>query len=78
MQKEPCFLYGPFDYNGRDADVLMTPALNPLCEGVVVNEMRASDFLSPFVRRFEDFRIAVETEDEVLRFPPIKEFKRML
>jgi len=78
MQKEPCFLYGPFDYDGRDADVLMTPALNPLCEGVVVNEMRASDFLSPFVRRFEDFRVAVETEDEVLRFPPIKEFKRML
>jgi hypothetical protein len=30
------------------------------------------------VRRFEDFRVAVETEDEVLRFPPIKEFKRML
>ena len=78
MQKQACFLYGPFDYDGRDADVLMTPALNPLCEGVVVNEMRASDFLSPFVRRFEEFRVAVETEDEVLRFPPIKEFKRML
>jgi len=78
MQKEPCFLYGPFDYDGRDADVLMTPALNPLCEGVVVNEMRASDFLSPFVRRFSEFRVAVETEDEVLRFPPIEEFRRML
>jgi metallophosphoesterase superfamily enzyme len=78
MQKQACFLYGPFDYDGRDADILMTPALNPLCEGVVVNEMRASDFLSPFVRRFSEFRVAVETEDEVLRFPPIKEFKRML
>ena len=76
MQKQACFLYGPFDR--RDANVLMTPALNPLCEGVVVNEMRASDFLSPFVRRFGEFRVVVETEDEVLRFPPIEEFKRML
>jgi len=76
MQKQACFLYGPFDR--KDADVLMTPALNPLCEGVVVNEMRASDFLSPFVRRFGEFRVVVETDDEVLRFPPIEEFKRML
>jgi putative SbcD/Mre11-related phosphoesterase len=76
MQKQECFLYGPFDR--RDANVLMTPALNPLCEGVVVNEMRASDFMSPFVRRFGDFRVAVETEGEVLRFPPLREFRRML
>ncbi len=90
MQKQACFLYGPFDFDGKvgkneddgevgqDADVLMTPALNPLCEGVVVNEMRASDFLSPFVRRFGEFRVAVETDGEVLRFPPIREFRRML
>lgn len=76
MQKQKCFLYGPFDR--RDADVLMTPALNPLCEGVVVNEMRASDFLSPFIGRFGGFRVAVETDGEVLRFPPIEEFRRML
>ncbi len=73
-QKEPCFLYGPFE----DASVAMTPALNPLCEGVVVNEMRASDFMSPFVRRFDDFRVAVEADGDVLRFPPIREFRRML
>lgn len=78
MQKQACFLYGPFNFDGWDANVLMTPALNPLCEGVVVNEMRASDFLSPFVRCFGDFRVVVETEDEVLRFPPISEFERML
>jgi len=76
MQKQDCFLYGPFDRS--DANVLVTPALNPICEGVVVNEMRASDFLSPFINHFDEFRVAVETEDEVLRFPPIREFRRML
>jgi putative SbcD/Mre11-related phosphoesterase len=76
MQKQKCFLYGPFDR--READVLVTPALNPLCEGVVVNEMRASDFLSPFIGSFDGFRVAVEAEGEVLRFPPIDEFRRML
>jgi putative SbcD/Mre11-related phosphoesterase len=73
-QKQPCFLHGPFE----DASVVVTPALNPLCEGVVVNEMRARDFMSPFVRDFDVFRVAVETEDDVLRFPPIEEFRRML
>lgn len=76
MQKQACFLYGPFDR--REAHVLVTPALNPLCEGVVVNEMRASDFLSPFIEGFDEFRVAVEADDEVLRFPPIREFRRML
>ena len=73
-QKQPCFLHGPHE----DASVVTTPALNPLCEGVVVNEMRARDFMSPFVRDFDAFRVAVETGDEVLRFPPIEEFRRML
>jgi putative SbcD/Mre11-related phosphoesterase len=73
-QKQPCFLHGPYE----DASVVMTPSLNPLCEGVVVNEMRARDFMSPFVRDFDPFRVAVETEDDVLRFPPIEEFRRML
>jgi len=73
-QKQPCFLHGPFE----GASVVMTPALSPLCEGVVVNEMRSHDFMSPFVRRFDEFRVAVETEDGVLRFPPIEEFRRML
>ncbi|MFW5984092.1 MAG: metallophosphoesterase [Halobacteria archaeon] len=73
-QKQACFLHGPYG----DASVVMTPALNPLCEGVVVNEMRARDFMSPFVRDFDAFRVAVETGDDVLRFPRIKEFRRML
>jgi putative SbcD/Mre11-related phosphoesterase len=73
-QKQPCYLYGPYE----DAYVVMMPALNPLCEGVVVNEMRSSDFMSPFVRRFGEFRVAVEADGEVLRFPPIREFRRML
>lgn len=75
LQKEPCFLYGPF----KNASVLMTPAFNPLCEGVVVNEMYASDFMSPFVREsLNAFRVVVETDDEVLRFPEMSEFRRML
>jgi len=73
-QKQSCFLHGPYE----DAAVVMTPALNPLCEGVVVNEMRAYDFMSPFVRDFDRFRVAVETQDEALRFPPIDDFRRML
>lgn len=73
-QKQACYLYGPYE----DANVVMTPALNPLCEGVVVNEMRSSDFMSPFVRRFGEFRVAVEADGKVLRFPPIREFRRML
>jgi putative SbcD/Mre11-related phosphoesterase len=73
-QKQPCFLHGPYE----GAEVVMTPALNPLCEGVVVNGMRARDFMSPFVRDFDAFRVAVEADDEVLRFPPIEEFRRML
>jgi len=75
LQKEPCFLYGPF----RGSSVLMTPVFNPLCEGVVVNEMYASDFMSPFVREsLNGFRVVVETDDEVLRFPEMGEFRRML
>lgn len=75
LQKEPCFLYGPF----RDSHVLMTPAFNPLCEGVVVNEMYASDLMSPFVREsLNAFRVVVETDEEVLRFPEMREFRRML
>jgi len=75
LQKEPCFLYGPF----RDSNALMTPAFNPLCEGVVVNEMYASDFMSPFVREsLNAFRVVVETDNEVLHFPEMSEFRRML
>jgi len=75
LQKEPCFLYGPFE----DSNVLMMPAFNPLCEGVVVNEMYASDFMSPFIREsLNAFRVVVETGDEVLRFPEMSEFRRML
>ncbi|MDY7081876.1 MAG: hypothetical protein SXQ77_05585 [Halobacteria archaeon] len=76
MQKTDCFLYGPFD----DSQVLMTPAFNPLCSGVVINRMYSRDFMSPFVRGdFGRFRVVVENEDgEVLRFPPLEEFREML
>ncbi|MDY6765084.1 MAG: metallophosphoesterase [Halobacteria archaeon] len=76
MQKRECFIYGPFE----DSDVLMTPAFNPLCQGVVINRMSARDFMSPFIRAdLDEFRVVVENEDgEVLRFPPLKEFRNML
>lgn len=75
MQKTKCYLYGPFD----DGDVLMTPAFNPLCRGVVVNKMESRDFMSPFIRGdFGEFRVMVESDDDVLRFPRIREFRDLM
>ncbi|MFW5929961.1 MAG: metallophosphoesterase [Halobacteriota archaeon] len=75
MQKTACYLYGPCG----DGRVLMTPAFNELCRGVVVNQMRASDFMSPFVRPpLDDFSVVVEVDGEVLWFPRIGEFRGLL
>lgn len=75
MQKTRCYLLGPF----RDAEVLMTPAFNPLVRGVVVNRMESRDFMSPFIRGdFGEFRVAVESDDGVLEFPRIREFRDMM
>lgn len=77
-KRHPCYLVGDAMY--RDADVLMLPAFNRLAAGVVVNEMRTSDFQSPLVTDADALRPVVYDSDshETLRFPPLGEFRRLL
>lgn len=76
--RRPCLLYGPGAYRGTD--VLMLPAFNRLAPGVVVNEMSGRDFQSPFVSRVGEFCPVVWDSDqsEMLSFPPLDEFRKML
>ncbi|WP_135851689.1 metallophosphoesterase [Halorussus salinus] len=76
--RHPCLLYGPEAYRG--GDVVMVPAFNRLAPGVAVNGMSARDFQSPLVRDADAFRPVVWDSDgeEVLSFPPLGEFRRML
>ena len=77
-QRRPCYLVGEAAHDG--ADVVMLPAFNRLLAGVRVNEMRATEFMSPLIRDADQFRPLVwdETAREVLDFPPLGEFRRML
>jgi hypothetical protein len=75
-QRHPCLLYGEGAY--RDGDLFVLPAFSPLAAGAVVNGMAASDFDSPLVRRVDALRPAVEEGDDVLVFPPLGEFRRLL
>jgi hypothetical protein len=74
----PCFLYGEGVYRG--ADVLMLPAFNRLAAGATVNGMDAGDAQSPLLTDVDAFRPLVYDDDaqEVLTFPPLGEFRRML
>jgi hypothetical protein len=76
--RRPCLLYGPEAYRG--GDVVMVPAFNRLAPGVAVDEMSARDFQSPLVRDADALRPVVwdSDSDEVLSFPPLGEFRRML
>jgi putative SbcD/Mre11-related phosphoesterase len=76
--RHPCLLYGPGTYRG--ADVLMLPAFNRLAPGTTVNGMRTTDFQSPLVTDADALRPLVwdEEADEVLSFPPLGQFRRLL
>ncbi|MFC7080858.1 metallophosphoesterase [Halorussus caseinilyticus] len=77
-KRHPCLLYGPGTFRG--ADVVMLPAFNRLAPGTTVNGMGARDFQSPVVTDADALRPVVwdsEGED-VLSFPPLGEFRRML
>ncbi|UPW02320.1 metallophosphoesterase [Halorussus gelatinilyticus] len=76
--RHPCLLYGPGAYRG--GDVLMVPAFNRLAPGATVNGMSARDFQSPLVTDADALRPVVwdSDGDEVLSFPPLGEFRRML
>lgn len=75
-QRHPCLLYGAGVYRG--ADLFVLPAFSALAAGVVVNEMRASEFDSPLVRRTDALRPVVEEGNEALPFPPLGAFRRLL
>jgi hypothetical protein len=77
-RRRPCFLYGEGVYRG--ADVVMLPAFNRLAAGAPVNGMDAGDAQSPLLTDVDAFRPLVYDEDvhEVLTFPPLGEFRRML
>jgi putative SbcD/Mre11-related phosphoesterase len=78
LKKEPCFLYGEKAWNGKD--VLVLPAFNPLCAGTTINGMDTWDFMSPFIRESDIglFRPVIAAGDEVLEFPPLREFRDIL
>jgi putative SbcD/Mre11-related phosphoesterase len=76
--RHPCLLYGPGTYRG--ADVLVLPAFNRLAPGTTVNGMWTSDFQSPVVTDADALRPVVWDDDsaEMLSFPPLGEFRRLL
>jgi putative SbcD/Mre11-related phosphoesterase len=77
-QRHPCYLHAPGHYDG--ADVLMLPTFSRVPAGMRINDMSASDFQSPFVKRANAFRPIVRDEaaDETHEFPPLGEFRHHL
>jgi putative SbcD/Mre11-related phosphoesterase len=78
LKKEPCFLYGERAWHGKD--VLVLPAFNPLCSGTTINGMDSWDFMSPFLKESDigNYRPILCAGDDVLEFPPLKEFRDIL
>ncbi|WP_436900882.1 metallophosphoesterase [Halovenus halobia] len=77
-QRRPCVLAGEDVYNG--ADVIMLPSFNDFVRGVRVNDMRASEFMSPLVTDADAFAPIVRDRDarETLEFPPLGAFRHRL
>jgi putative SbcD/Mre11-related phosphoesterase len=78
LKKEPCYLYGEKVWHGKD--ILVLPAFNPLCSGTTINGMASWDFMSPFIRDSDigQYRPVITAGDEVLEFPPLKDFRDIL
>lgn len=77
-RRRPCYLAAEGVYRG--ADVVLLPAFNRLLQGVEVNGMAASDFMSPLVSDADAFAPVVRDEagDETLAFPSLGEFRHRL
>jgi putative SbcD/Mre11-related phosphoesterase len=77
-ERHPCLLYGAGVYRG--ADLFVLPAFSSLAPGTAVNGARARDFQTPLVRDAGALRPVVEDADagEALRFPPLRELRRLL
>ncbi|MDD1676980.1 MAG: metallophosphoesterase [Methanomicrobiales archaeon] len=71
MAREPCFLFGERVCDRHD--LLILPAFNPLCQGVVVNSLRCGELLAPMLRSIDpaDLQPVVEHAGEVFLFPPL-------
>ena len=70
-RRRACYLVGENCYRG--SDVVVLPAFNRLLAGVVVNEMRAGEFMSPLITDADAFSPVVVDEegDETLAFPDL-------
>ena len=68
-RRRACYLVGEDCYRG--SDVIVLPAFNRLLSGVVVNEMRAGEFMSPLITDADALSPEVIDEDggETLSFP---------
>jgi putative SbcD/Mre11-related phosphoesterase len=77
MAREPCFLLGRGVLGGQDLVVL--PAFNPLCRGVVVNSLRRGEFLSPALVAVdpEDLCPVVPCAGEVFSFPSLGVLRKL-
>lgn len=77
-RKRQCALVGEGVYRG--ADVIVLPTFNRLVSGVEINQLTASDFMSPLVTDLDAFAPLVRDEaaNETLSFPPLGEFRHRL
>ena len=68
-RRRACYLVGENCYRG--SDVIVLPAFNRLLSGVVVNEMRAGEFMSPLITDVDALSPEVIDEDGggTLSFP---------
>ena len=76
--RRPCYLYGESQYQKQP--LLMLPAFNRLSAGVEVNQLRTSEFQSPFITNAAALQPIVYDKEsqETLRFPPLAAFRRLL
>jgi metallophosphoesterase superfamily enzyme len=76
MDRLPCFLYGKKVVKGKD--LMLLPALNPLCQGVTINQVEGWDLMSPVFKKVNmgDLCPVVEVQGEVLAFPKLHMLRR--
>jgi putative SbcD/Mre11-related phosphoesterase len=78
MERLPCFLYGEKVAQGRD--LILLPAFNPLCQGVIINQVEGRDLMSPVLKGTDmgEFYPVVEVQGEVLTFPKLRMLRQYI
>jgi hypothetical protein len=76
MTRVSCFLLGEGVVGGED--LVITPAFNPLCQGVTINQVDGRDLLSPLLKGIDAGAMypLVEVEGEVLAFPRLRGLRK--